>query len=270
MDSAVRRLAVVGGGRMGEAIVAGLVGSGALQASQVVVADPSQARRDQLVSAYGVSAVSDASEAVTGADAIIIAVKPQVIEPVVRALAPGLADALVVSIAAGVTCARLESMLPAGTPVVRVMPNTPALVGAGMSVVSGGTRATPEHVALVGDLFGCVGEVIVLDEDLLDACTAISGCGPAYMALIVDALARAGEREGLSRETAQMLALTTMRGTVDLIEKTGETPEAVIEAVSSPGGATIAAVNELEARGVREAFVAAVRAAAARSRELGR
>jgi len=161
-------------------------------------------------------------------------------------------------------------MLPAGTPVVRVMPNTPALVGSGMSIVSGGAEATPEQVASVAALFSSVGSVIVLDEDLQDACTAISGCGPAYMALVIDALARAGVREGLSRDTAQMLALATMRGTVDLIEKTGQHPGAVIDAVSSPGGSTIVAVNELEAHGVRAAFSAAVRAAVNRSREMGR
>jgi pyrroline-5-carboxylate reductase len=255
---------------MGEAIVAGLVGSGSLEASQIVVAEPSHARRVQLASAYGVSTVSDGSEAVAGADTVMIAVKPQVIEPVVTALAPFLADALVISIAAGVTCARLESLLPAGTPLVRVMPNTPALVGAGMSVVSGGAEATHEQIALVADLFGCIGEVVVLDEHLLDACTAISGCGPAYMALVVDALANAGECEGLPREIAQMLALVTMRGTVELIEKTGETPEAIIDAVSSPGGATIAAMGELNGHGVPAAFAAAVRAARVRSRELGR
>ncbi len=264
------RLAVIGGGRMGEAIVAGLVRSGSLAPSQIVVADPSEARRSQIAAAHGVTVVSDGCEAIAGADIVLLAVKPQVIEAVVSSLAPGITDATVVSIAAGVTCARLESMLPAGTLVVRVMPNTPALVGSGMSIISAGSEATAADVERVADLFGCVGEVVVLDERLQDACTAISGCGPAYMALVIDALARAGVREGLTRETAQMLALATMRGTVDLIEKTGEHPEAIIDAVSSPGGATIAAVNELESHGVRAAFAAAVRAATTRSRDLGR
>ena len=270
MEPLARRLAVIGGGRMGEAIVAGLVGSGSLEPSRIVVAEPSQDRRSLLAAAHGVSVVARADEAVAGADTVIIAVKPQVIESVVTSFASGVRDAVVVSIAAGVTCARLESMLPAGTPVVRVMPNTPALVGAGMSVVSGGAEATPEQLERVASLFGCVGSVVVLDEGLQDACAAISGCGPAYMALVIDALARAGVREGLSRDVAQMLALKTMRGTVELIEKTGEHPEAVIDAVSSPGGSTIAAVNELEAHGVRAAFAAAVRAAVVRSRDLGR
>lgn len=255
---------------MGEAIVAGLVRSGSLAPSRIVVADPSEDRRTLLATAHGVTVVARADEAIAGADTIIIAVKPQVIDAVVTSFAPGIRDAVVVSIAGGVTCARLESMLPSGTPVVRVMPNTPALVGAGMSIVSGGAEATSEHLERVSALFGCVGSVVVLDEGLQDACTAISGCGPAYMALVIDALARAGVREGLSRDVAQMLALKTMRGTVELIEKTGEHPEAIIDAVSSPGGSTIAAVNELEAHGVRAAFAAAVRAAVLRSRDLGR
>jgi len=270
VGSLVGRLAVIGGGRMGEAIVAGLVRSGAVAPSRIVVADPNESRRTLLATAHGVAVVADATAAVAGADTIIIAVKPQVIDAVVTSFASAIADAVVISIAGGVTSARLESMLPAGTPVVRVMPNTPALVGAGMSIVSGGAEATPEHLARVSALFESVGSVIVLDEGLQDACTAISGCGPAYMALVIDALARAGVREGLSRDVAQMLALRTMRGTVELIEKTGEHPEAIIDAVSSPGGSTIAAVNELEVHGVRAAFAAAVRAAVVRSRDLGR
>lgn len=270
MEPLAGRLAVIGGGRMGEAIVAGLVGSGAMAPSTIVVAEPTEARRTLLATAHGVAVVARAEEAVTGADTIIIAVKPQVIDAVVTSFAAGVRDAVVVSIAGGVTCARLESMLPTGTSVVRVMPNTPALVGAGMSIVSGGAEATPGDLKRVVALFESVGSVVVLDEGMQDACTAISGCGPAYMALVIDALARAGVREGLPRDVAQMLALNTMGGTVELIEKTGEHPEAIIDAVSSPGGSTIAAVNELEAHGVRAAFAAAVRAAVLRSRELGR
>lgn len=270
MSIAIERLAVVGGGRMGEAIIAGLVSSGVVTPDRVVVADPSAVRRAGLAADFGVAVVSDGLEAVAGADVVVLAVKPQVIDAVVTGLAPSLADALVVSIAGGISCARLESMLPEGTVVVRVMPNTPALVGKGMSIVSGGAEATPDQVATVAELFGCLGEVLVLDEGLQDACTAISGCGPAYMALVIDSLARAGVREGLSRDVAQKLALATMRGTVCLIEETGQHPAQVIDAVSSPGGSTIAAMNELEAHGVRAAFASAVRAAVERSRELGR
>lgn len=267
--TASARLLIVGGGRMGEAIVAGLLDSGAFLPAQVVVAEPVESRREQLAASLGVVVCADGAEAQGAVHTVIIAVKPQVIESVVTALAPSIAGSTVVSIAAGVSCARLESWLAPGTPVVRVMPNTPALVGSGMSIVSGGTHASPAQVDAVAALFASVGAVVVLDERLQEACTAISGCGPAYMALVIEALALAAEQEGLDRDVAQTLALATMRGTVDLIERTGESPEAVIRAVSSPGGATIAALAELESHGLREAFAAAVRAAAARSRELG-
>jgi pyrroline-5-carboxylate reductase len=266
----VTRLAIVGGGRMGEAVAAGLVRAGVLEPHDIVIAEPDQQKREHLVAAHGVSAVSEGVRALEGADVAIIAVKPQVIDDVLCALAPAVGDALVVSIAGGVTCARIESFLHAGARVVRVMPNTPALVGAGMSIVSGGTEAGERDVAIVEALFGAVGDVVVLPEAHQDACTAISGCGPAYMALFIDALARAGVREGLSRDLAERLALQTMRGTVELIEATGQHPEAIIDAVSSPGGSTIAAVTELEERGVRAAIASAVRAAVVRSRELGR
>lgn len=264
------RLAVIGGGRMGEAIVGGLVSAGALAPSEIVVADPNEARREQLTRELGVSTVRDGAEALAGVETVVLAVKPQVIDVIVTALAPYVGDALVVSIAGGVTCARLESQLPEGTRVVRVMPNTPALVRAGMSIISGGAEATESDVAAVAKLFAAIGETLVLDESLQDACTAISGCGPAYMALVIDALARAGVRESLPRDLAQRLALQTMRGTVELIERTGQHPEQIIDAVSSPGGSTIAAVTVLEASGVRAAFADAVRAAVVRSRELGR
>jgi len=255
---------------MGEAIVGGLLAAGALAPSDIVVADPSPARREQLARDLGVATVADGAEAVPGADTVLLAVKPQVMDAVVTDLASLVGGALVVSIAGGVTCARLESHLPAGTRVVRVMPNTPALVGAGMSIVSGGPGGPPEEVGPGRALLGGFGGTVVLDEALQDACTGISGCGPAYMAIIVDALARAGVREGLPRDLAQRLALQTMRGTVELIEKTGQHPEQVVDAVSSPGGSTIAAVTVLEDRGVRAAFADAVRAAVVRSRELGR
>ena len=266
----VTRLAIIGGGRMGEAIAAGLVRSDALPASAIVICEPDSAKRDRLSTEHGVTCVADGAEALAGADVVVLAVKPQVINAVLDALAADVGRALVVSIAGGVTCARIESHLPAGARVVRVMPNTPALVGQGMSIVSGGDEASADDVRIVEDLFASVGDVVVLPESLQDACTAISGCGPAYMALFVDALARAGVREGLTRDLAERLALQTMAGTVELIRATGQHPEQIVDAVSSPGGSTIAAVTALEAGGVRAAIADAVRAAVQRSQELGR
>ncbi|NTW27761.1 MAG: pyrroline-5-carboxylate reductase [Coriobacteriia bacterium] len=261
-------LAVVGGGRMGEAIVRGLLGSGAVDAARVTICEPTSRRREELTAAYGVRCVAHGADGLP-ADIVILAVKPQVIDAVVAELSEALSKSLVVSIAAGVTCASLESVLQPGAAVVRVMPNTPAMVGEAMSVVSGGGSATAAQVDLVRALFALVGEAIVLDERYQDIATAISGSGPAYFALVVDALARAGVRWGLQRETAQALAVQTMLGTAKWISESGTHPAALIDAVSSPGGTTAAAVDALEAYGVRSAFADAVAAAVERAKELG-
>lgn len=261
-------LAIIGGGRMGEAIAAGLISAGAFDASDIVIAEPLSQRRTELVAAHGVRCVPDAAEAARGADIVILAVKPQVIDEVVDSISALLAEALVISIAAGVSCARLESHLPAGTSVVRTMPNTPALVREGMTVVSAGSEATAEQVDLVREMFASLGKAVVLGEDHQDIAAAISGSGPAYIALVVDALARAGVRHGLPRQVAESLALQTVAGTAQLIEVTGQHPEQVIDGVTSPGGTTIAAIEALEEAGLRAAFAAAVSAAVARAKEL--
>jgi len=262
-------LAIIGGGRMGEAIAGGLIAADVLAPGSIVVAEPVPARRAELSAAHGVRCVAEAAPAACDADIVLLAVKPQVIDEVAASIASDLADALVISIAAGISCARLESHLPAGTAVVRVMPNMPALVREGMSVISGGSEATAEQVDLVRSLFSALGKTVVLEERYQDAATAISGSGPAYVALVVDALARAGVRHGLPRQVAEDLALQTVAGTATLIDRTGQHPEQVIDNVASPGGTTIAAIEALEAGGLRSAFAAAVSAAISRSKELG-
>ena len=265
----IGRLAVIGGGRMGEAIVGGLLASGAMTAGEIVVAEPVAQRREALVAAHGVGTVADAREALSCAGTVLLAVKPQVMDAVVDSISDAVgAGTLVVSIAAGVSCARLESRLPAGTAVVRVMPNTPALVGAAMSVVSGGTEATAEQVEAVRELFSAVGVAIVLPESQQNAATAISGSGPAYVAMFIDTLARAGVRHGLARDVAERLAVQTVAGTASLLTETGQHPEQLVDGVSSPGGTTIAAIEALEAGGFRASVNAAVAAAVARAKEL--
>ncbi|MEI7814575.1 MAG: pyrroline-5-carboxylate reductase [Coriobacteriia bacterium] len=261
-------MTVVGGGRMGEAIVAGLLKSGVVSAGAITVAEPDAERRETLSTSLGVACVSGAEQALPTSVALI-AVKPQIAEAVLEGLSAALADALVVSIVAGFSCARLESLLPVGTAVVRVMPNTPAMVGEGMAVISGGSDATEEEVDLVRALFAQIGRAVVVEERFQNVATAISGSGPAYFALVVDSLARAGVAEGLPREVAQALAIQTMRGTAVLLEETGQHPEALIEGVSSPGGTTIAAIQRLEASGLRAAFADAVAANIKRAEELG-
>jgi len=264
------RLAVIGGGKMGEAIIAGLLSAGAVDRERVVVAEPSESRRRKLQEALGLNCVERAEQAVDGAAIVLLAVKPQVIEEVVSGISGKTGDALVVSIAAGITCARLEAMLPVAAPVVRVMPNAPVLAGQGMSVISGGTHATDRQIEQVGELFGSVGKSVVLPESFQDVATAISGCGPAYVAIVIDSLARAGVRHGLSRDVAQLLAAQTMRGTIDLLEKTDMHPGELADIVASPGGVTAAAIEVLEASGVRKAFASTVTAAIERSRELNK
>jgi pyrroline-5-carboxylate reductase len=264
------RIGVVGGGKMGEAIVRGLVSADAVSPAGIVVAEPEAARRELLSGSYGVSAVPEGVDAVRGASVVILAVKPQVIDVVVGSLSSAIEPgAVVISIAAGITCARLESLLPDGTAVVRVMPNTPAMVGAGMAIVSGGSGASADQVERARSLFAAIGDAIVVPESLQDAGTAISGSGPAYFALVIDALARAGVSQGLSRDLAQRLAVQTMLGTATMLQSTGVHPEALIDGVASPGGTTIAAVHQLESHGVRAAFADAVAAAVRRSKELG-
>lgn len=267
-----RTIAVIGGGRMGEAIVAGLLAAGTRDAGDIIVAEPDPVRRELLSSAYGVVCEAEGGPAAAAAEdgIVLLAVKPQVIDGVVTALAGSVGPGtLVVSIAAGVATARLESALPAGTAVVRVMPNTPAMVREGMSVVSGGSAATREQVESVRELFAAIGSAVVLDESCQDAATAISGSGPAYVAVFVDALVRGGVAEGLDADVARELALRTLGGTAALLETTGQSPDDLVAAVSSPGGTTVAALGVLGERGFADCVQAAVAAAAARARELG-
>jgi pyrroline-5-carboxylate reductase len=262
------RLAILGGGVMGEALLAGALGSG-WAPDDVVVTEPYPARAADLTARYGVSCVVGSAEPVREADVVIVALKPKdvggVLAEIAGSLRPG---TLLVSVAAGLPCAFYEQRLPAGTPMVRVMPNTPAVIGKGASAISAGTHATPEHLALTEKILARTGLVVRADEKDLDAVTAISGSGPAYVFYVVDALAEAGVLLGLTRDRARQLAVATVAGAAALLEETGEHPVILRERVSSPGGTTVAALRELDAHGVRAAFLAAAEAARDRSREL--
>ena len=261
------RVVVVGGGAMGEAIVSGWLASGVVQSASVTIAEPSEPRRKHLERLSGVRLVADASDALP-ADIVLIAVKPQVVDAVLGQIGSKLEGSLVVSIAAGVTCARLEATLPVGSRVVRVMPNMPAMVSQGMAVLSAGSEASEADIEIVQTLFGAIGSTVVVAERYQNAATAISGSGPAYFALVVDALSRAGVAAGLSRDVSQALAVQTMLGTAQALLQTGMHPEAMIDSVASPGGTTIAALGELEAGALRASFAKAVKAAVARAEEL--
>ena len=262
------RLAILGGGVMGEALLAGVLGSG-WGVDDVVVTEPFAIRANELSARYGVRAADGNAEAAHRADVVVVALKPKDVGGVLDEIAGELrAGTLVVTIAAGLPCAFYEQRLPAHTPVVRVMPNTPAVIGKGASAISAGTHATEEHLALTERILARSGLVVRADEKDLDAVTAISGSGPAYVFYVVDALAEAGVLLGLTRDRARQLAVQTVLGSAALLDETGEHPVILRERVSSPGGTTVAALRELDAHGVRAAFLAAAEAARDRSREL--
>lgn len=261
-------VAVLGGGVMGEALVVAVLRSG-VAPDDVVVAEKSAARAAALAATHGVHATPNAAEAVRDAGVVLVAVKPQDVGRVLDQVAPVLAaGALVISIAAGLPLAFFEARLPVGTPVIRVMPNTPAVIGAGAGAMSAGGSATGEHVARARRLLAYSGVLIKVPESQMDAVTAISGSGPAYVFYLVDALAEAGVLLGLPRAQALELATATFRGAAELLAETGEHPVVLRERVSSPGGTTVAALQQLDAHGVRAAVLAAAAAACERSRSL--
>jgi pyrroline-5-carboxylate reductase len=251
---------------MGEALLAGLLSSGwASSAAELAVAEKLPARRDELEKQYPGLVVG---EDVVAADGAIVAVKPGDVAGACQAIAAAGADR-VLSIAAGVTLASLEASLGAGLPVVRAMPNTPALVGAGAAAIAAGSSATEADLGWAEGLLAAVGTVVRVPEHLLDAVTGLSGSGPAYVFLVAEALIEGGVLAGLPRDVAVALATQTLAGAGRMLVETGATPEELRAQVTSPGGTTAAGLRALEAAGVRSAFLEAVAAATARSRELG-
>ncbi|SOD63061.1 pyrroline-5-carboxylate reductase [Streptomyces zhaozhouensis] len=262
------KIAVIGTGKIGEALLVGLLGAGRAP-DDVLVTARREDRAVELRTRHGVRAVPNA-EAAKLADTLILAVKPQDLPALLDELAPHVAaDRLVISAAAGITTAFVESRLTPGTPVVRVMPNTPALVDQGMSVISGGSHASERHLDAADAIFAGVGRTLRLPESQQDAATALSGSGPAYFYFLVEAMIDAGILLGLPRDKAHELIVQSAVGAAAMLRDTGEHPVALREAVTSPGGTTINAIRELENHGVRAALIAALEAARDRSRELG-
>jgi pyrroline-5-carboxylate reductase len=249
---------------MGEALLGGLLEAGWATAAEVRVVEALPARRDELAGRFPGVEVTDR---VGPADGTVLATKPGDI----AAACAGLGDdaGRVLSIAAGVRLATLEEALPGGTPVVRAMPNTPALVGAGAAAIAGGTSATDDDLAWAESILAAVGTVVRVGEPLLDAVTGLSGSGPAYVFLVAEALVEAGVLVGLPRPIAAELAVQTLLGSAKLLAEGDDGPEALRAAVTSPGGTTAAGLRALEQAGVRAAFLDAVVAATERSRELG-
>ncbi len=260
-------VAVLGAGVMGETLVSGLLRAGR-RPSDLLLSERRPDRADELRERYGVDVVGNV-EAAAKAETLLLVVKPQDMGELLEEIAPHLSlGALVVSLAAGITTTFLEAHLAEGTPVVRVMPNTPALVDEGMAAISRGAHCDEPHLREAEELLSSVGKVLRVPEKQQDAVTAISGSGPAYLFFVVEAMIEAGVHLGLPRTTASELVVQTVVGSAKLLRETGEHPTVLREQVTSPGGTTAAAVRELEGHKVRAAFLTAMEAARNRSRDL--
>jgi pyrroline-5-carboxylate reductase len=263
------RLAVLGGGKMGEALVAGLIASGWRKSKEIVVTARREERLHELSDAYGVETTLDNAAAVVGAEVIVVAVKPQDIEALLSQISDRVGpEQTVLSIAAAIPTSFIEERLGADAPVVRAMPNTPSVVHEGMAGMAAGRHADEEHLKLAKEVLDHVGRVVIVPESYLDAVTAISGSGPAYFALLAEAMIEAGILLGLSREISTDLVIQTMLGSAKLLRDEKMHPVELREMVTSPGGTTIRAIRVLEQSGVRAAFLNAIQAAMERSQEL--
>lgn len=266
-----KRLAFVGGGNMGEALVRGLLAAKLVGPEDLLVSDVREDRLATLRETYGVRTHPDNAEVVRQADIVLLAVKPQAMGRALDDLHDALDEKkLVISIAGGIPTSFIVDRFSFPVRVVRVMPNTPALILEGMSALAPGIHATPKDLETARSLFEAVGKVVILDESLMDAVTGLSGSGPAYVFLVIEALADAGVKVGLPRDVAQLLAAQTVRGAARMALETGKHTAQLKDMVTSPGGTTIAGLHALEQAGVRAAFFNAVEAATLRSRELGR
>jgi pyrroline-5-carboxylate reductase len=260
----------LGGGNMAAALIKGILHAKVVPPSQVIVSDVKADRLAWLKETHGIETTTDNHQLVKQSDVVVLAVKPQVFDKVLDAVGGDFrTDQVLVSVAAGVPVSAMEARLPSMARVVRSMPNTPATVDAGATAIAPGTHATPEDLEVARALFSAVGRVVTLDETLLDAVTGLSGSGPAYVMLMIEALADGGVKVGLHRDTALLLAAQTVYGSAKLLLETGEHPGRLKDMVTSPGGTAIAGLHTLESGGLRRTLIDAVEAATNRAGELG-
>ena len=262
-------IAVLGGGKIGESLLSGLLSSGWRAPEQIVVTGRQEGRLQELSERYGIRTTLSNAEAIAGAELVVIAVKPQDLDGLLGEIG-GLVDEAqtVLSVAAAIPTAAIERRLAARVPVVRAMPNAPATVHEGIAGICAGAHAGDEHLALAEEALEHLGAVVRVPERYMDAVTAVSGSGPAYFALLAEAMIEAGILLGLGRDTSTQLVVQTMLGTAKLLRDEKMHPVELRESVTSPGGTTIQAIRELEQAGVRAAFLNAIQAAMERSREL--
>jgi pyrroline-5-carboxylate reductase len=265
-----KRVGFLGAGNMGEAIIKGLLQTGLVPADTIAATDVRADRLEQLARQYGIRGAAENTALVAQSDVVILAVKPQIMGMVMQEIA-GAVDAtkLLISIAAGVSTATLRAQLGRPARLIRVMPNTPALVLEGVTAIARAEGLDPGDLDTAQELFAAVGRAVVLEESALDAVTGLSGSGPGYVAIVIEALADGGVKMGLDRATATLLAAQTVLGSARLILETGVHPGQLKDMVSSPGGTTIAGIAALEDGGFRRALIQAVERATLRSRELG-
>lgn len=261
-------LGFLGSGKMASALAGGVIKSGAIKAADIVVSDVHAPAAEKLAKATGATAIGNNMELVAKADAIVLCVKPNDALDALRGVSSNLKGKLVISIVAGLDAKSLESAAGSSARIVRVMPNTPALVGEGAAAYSLGSTATEEDARVVEKILSGVGLAVRVKESLLDAVTALSGSGPAYVFTVIEALADGGVLMGLPRDLALKLATQTVLGSAKMVRDTGEHPGILRDQVASPGGTTIAGIEALEDGGLRSALISAVRAATERSREL--
>jgi pyrroline-5-carboxylate reductase len=268
-DNSMTKLAVLGCGKMGEALVAGLIGSGWRKPEEIVVTTRRDERLAELQERHGVEGSLDNAAAVVGASVVVLAVKPQDMEVLLSDVSEHLtAEQTALSVVAAIPTSFIEARLSQDVPVVRAMPNTPSVVHEGMAGLAAGRFAEDKHLAIASEVLGHVGRVVTVPESYLDAVTAISGSGPAYFALLAEAMIEAGILLGLSREISTQLVVQTMLGSAKLLRDEHMHPVELREMVTSPGGTTIRAIRVLEQSGVRAAFLNAIQAAMERSQEL--
>jgi pyrroline-5-carboxylate reductase len=269
--AASKQLAFIGGGNMAEALLRGIIAANRVPPEAILATDVREERRAHLRTTYGIAVSSDNAAAARQAETVLLAVKPQIMDRALADLKDAVGEAqLLISIAAGISTASIADRFLHPVRVVRVMPNTPALALEGMSALARGRHATPQDLDTARRLFEAVGKAVVVDEALMDAVTGLSGSGPAYVFLIVEALADGGVKMGLPRDVALALAAQTVKGAAQLVLDTGKHPGELKDMVASPGGTTIAGLHALEQGAVRAALVNAVEAATRRSQELGK
>jgi pyrroline-5-carboxylate reductase len=262
---------MIGGGVMGEALLSRLLSQGLYAPEEILLGEPSPERRGVLYEQYAIKTTDNNREVIEASKVILLAIKPQIFDVVAKDFQGVYSESppLVLSILAGLSLAKLEEAMP-GWPVVRAMPNTPSTVGAGMTAFTLGSHSSAKHGELAYEIFSAVGQVVQVPEGMMDAVTGLSGSGPGYVAIVVEALADGGVAAGLPRAVAKQLALQTVLGTAQLLQKTGMHPAELKDRVTSPGGTTIAGIACLEELGLRSALIEAVRTASSRSRELGK